>query len=145
MLERAIPTAATSPQALVDAVYWLETTIYYEMKVHSPPLHVPIGLLKNLGLAHANLVQCRALSGAKTLPLPSYDVFKSTMEISWPSTINGMKTWQEWSTNRFLYAWGAFLQEENAKQDPQYGTIKKMFETVNTASTTSTSAKTMNK
>ena len=83
LLERAIPSAATAPLALVEAVYWLESALHLETQVHTAT-EAPAGVLKNLGLAHVHLVQCKALSGTADLPLPEQDFFGTLEVIGWP-------------------------------------------------------------
>ena len=41
--------------------------------------------------------------------------------------------WKEWSANRFTEYWGAFLKREDAALDPQYPTIKHLYDTVTAA------------
>ncbi len=37
--------------------------------------------------------------------------------------------WKIWSSDRFVWLWGSFLARLDAPSDPQYATIKTMFET----------------
>eukprot|EP01041_Mallomonas_annulata_P009255 gene9255-19212_t len=126
LLQLAISSASTDPQALVEAVYWLETAVFMEMYVHtsSPP---PAGLLKNLGLGHAHLVQCKAISGDEPLPLPKVDIFNTVHSINWPYKKDSGR-WKEWSSTRFVYAWGEYVNRPEAKHDKQYETVKSMLE-----------------
>ncbi|RYH19587.1 DUF2723 domain-containing protein [archaeon] len=79
-LDVAIKTAGRDAKALVDAVYWLETSLYLEGGLANSPS----GLLKNAGLGHVHLVQNKALKESEPLPLP-LDVHNSTEHIQWPT------------------------------------------------------------
>lgn len=37
-------------------------------------------------------------------------------------------SWKAWSTARFVATWGEFLQRPDAANDPQFNTIKQMYE-----------------
>ena len=38
----------------------------------------------------------------------------------------------QWSMKRFMLAWGTFLGRPHAQQDPQYGNIRQIYETMRT-------------
>ncbi len=38
--------------------------------------------------------------------------------------------WKEWSASRFTLYWGLFLDRKDANLDPQYNTIKSLYDTV---------------
>lgn len=40
------------------------------------------------------------------------------------------RDWKRWSADRFTTLWKHFLERPEAKKDPQYKTIKTMYETV---------------
>lgn len=77
-LSTAINIAATVPQPLVDALYFIETAYYLEGNETSPT-----SLYKNLGLAHVHLVQNKLLS-EDIIPQPTKDIFQSLEKIGWP-------------------------------------------------------------
>jgi hypothetical protein len=118
LLEKAIPAVKDDPQPLVDAVYWLENSVLLEQP------NVPTALLKNVGLAHVHFVQSGNIGGG-AMPEPSADLFGTTKAIGWPAD-----KCKEWAATRFMHYWGMFLQRGEAKEDPQYGTIKQMYEAV---------------
>ncbi len=41
--------------------------------------------------------------------------------------------WKSWCTDRFVSYWGEFVNRSDALKDPQYSTIKNMYEVVTTA------------
>ena len=134
---------------MVNALYYLETAYYLE-----GPVTTPTSLLKNLGLGHVHLIQNNLLN-EEIIPLPAVDLFDSLNKINWPTTgrycqfmifysssiftiLNSLLhyfcvRWKEWSANRFTEYWGAFLKREDATLDPQYPTIKHLYETVASA------------
>lgn len=126
MLQIAISSISEDPQPLVEAVYWLETALLLETTAHTPG-PAPAALLKNLGLGHLHLIQTKnpALLSSLALPLPSVDHFKSVPRIQWPG-----EKWKDWCSERWIFAWGGFLNHTDAKSDPQFGTIRKMYDSV---------------
>ncbi len=110
----------TSPQLIVDAVYWLETGYLLEQNASSA------SLLKNLGLAHIDLLQNNALSKRKQLLYPSEDIFGTLKDLNWPNAA-AFVDWKQWSMEKFTFYWGAFLDREDAKYDGQYETIKAAY------------------
>jgi len=127
MLQKALETE-TEPLPLVQAVYWMEAALRIEGLPSGSRngSHVPAHLLKNAGLAHLHLVRNALLSTQTQLPLPPYDSFQllERKELDWPST-----DWKLWSSNRFAFCWGHFLQHPDASRDSQYAAIKGMYET----------------
>ena len=87
LLEAAIPAAASDPRPLVDAVYWLESSLLLELGHFSGAnmSYIPTPVLKNLGLAHVHLSQCKLLSSDKPLMPPSTDHFKTVNLMKWPA------------------------------------------------------------
>ena len=81
-LQSAIPVAAVDPSALLEAVYWLETSVILE---EGDPM---TSLLKNAGLSHLHLLQNKAVKQAGNLPTPALDIFQSLGVIKWPSKEN---------------------------------------------------------
>jgi len=109
----------TFPQALIDAIYWLETAYQLE------GTQCASNLLKNLGLAYIDLLQCKSLGQEKYLSGPSEDIFDTFDTLpSWPSNNNGEDAWKQWAMEQFTKYWGLYLQRPDAKGDPQYATIK---------------------
>ena len=37
-------------------------------------------------------------------------------------------SWKEWSSIRFISCWGTFLDRPEANKDPQYATIKQLYD-----------------
>lgn len=81
MLANALKYAHEDPLPLVEAMYWLETSIWME----GGPTMAASSLVKNAGLGHVHMVQNKQLSNEKPLPKPS-DVHHSLQQIGWPST-----------------------------------------------------------
>jgi hypothetical protein len=123
LLSIAIPYANTNPLPLVESLYLLESAVYMEGEVEAPT-----SLLKNLGLGHVHLVQNKILTSENSIQ-PKEDYLHLLEKISWPSAEGGVR-WKEWSAHRFQHAWGLFLQRKDANQDPQYATIKNLYEKV---------------
>jgi hypothetical protein len=106
----------------------------------------PTSLLKNTGLAHVHLMKNMILSKgpdgvgssttqAKFLPSIDRDVFGTLEEIKWPSSSKYMvdpdkDTYIQWSSARFLYCWGEFINRQDARQDPQYAVIKQTYDSL---------------
>jgi hypothetical protein len=124
LLATAIPYANSDPRPLIESVYLVESAVYMEGESEAPT-----SLLKNLGLAHVHLIQNKVLTGDDSIQ-PKDDYLRLLEKISWPE--NGVK-WKDWSANRFQHAWGLFLQRKDAAQDPQYTTIKNLYEKVTQA------------
>mmetsp|Transcript_21047 Transcript_21047/g.30398 ORF Transcript_21047/g.30398 Transcript_21047/m.30398 type:complete len:795 (-) Transcript_21047:201-2585(-) len=120
-LEVALKTASQDYRPLVNAVYWLESAVYYEGgEVHGNP---SAALLKNTGLAHVNLIQNKLFASDKALPRPMNDILGSLEGIGWPVS----DRWKTWSTERFIETWGQFLNRAESKSDPQIETIRQMY------------------
>ena len=155
LLELSIPTVASDPLPLLSSVYYLESTLYKEFIAVNETAHLPtrqrIGvreevvrptpstaLLKNTGLAHVYLLKSKNIgrnedgSESNFLPLPNHDVFKTYKSLNWPGKDNNEyhEPWIQWSANRFLYCWGEYLKREDAREDPQYDTIKATYDTM---------------
>lgn len=90
-LEESIKIMNVDPYPLINAIYWLETSMLLE-KPNPPPM-----LLKNTGLAHVHLVQNKALTpllatvaaasgggDGTALPYPKIDLFNSINLLQWP-------------------------------------------------------------
>jgi hypothetical protein len=117
-LMKAIETAATDPDSLIEAVYFIEYAAYLEMSRNNS---VPTFVLKNLGLGHVHLIQNKAIPDDR-LPPPKVDFFRILPALSWPA-----KDWKTWSSDRFVSSWGQFLKRKDAKSDSQYKVIKSMY------------------
>lgn len=87
----------------------------------------PSALLKNLGLCHLHIVRSK-LSDEKPLP-DVVDVLHTLRDniTPWPANQAG---WKQWSSFRFLDAWGRFVVHRDAKLDPQFDTISQMYASV---------------
>lgn len=128
LLESAIYIANSDPQPLVDAIYWLETSVLLEQTgangLERNLSAVPASLLKNAGLGHVHLIQNKMLNASMPL-LFSFDFFQSGRTIGWPSK---KRDWKLWSADQFAIYWGAFIEMPDARSDPQYETIRSTYE-----------------
>ena len=121
VVEQAISIESAHPEYLVTACYFLESATALEGDAASS------ALLKNLGLSHLHLVRSRL---SDEVPLPPVDDYLHTFRnknINWP---DGQIHWKQWSSLRFMDAWGRFLAHKDARQDPQFDTIAQMYATV---------------
>ena len=112
------PAGAGTPEALISAVYFLESAIALESGRN---FTIPSYLYKNAGLAHVHLIQRKDIA-ANILPPPTNDPFRTLPLLAWPTG-----EWTSWSSDRFVQYWGKFLKRKDAKADPQYQTIKSMY------------------
>jgi hypothetical protein len=142
--------AEENPLPLVEATYWLESAVLFEkIKDFGGEGTLPASLLKNTGFAHLQLIRCKALGeftrARKTgLPLPRTDLFRSVELIDWPvfAPVSGedkfevesngehksFNLWRNWSTQRFVHFWGSFLEHPDSHLDPQYDTIRGIYQ-----------------
>lgn len=154
LLESALKVASKDYKPLVSAVYFLESAIAYEnntiLSGNSTGNGPSTSLLKNAGLGHVNLIQNKLISNGGGLSLPmKKDILLTSKLINWPSQryynsssssssysyfINFYFSWKLWCTERFVVTWGEFLKRPDAKRDPQYETIKKMYQTATSKS-----------
>jgi hypothetical protein len=81
-LEAALKVAATDYKPILNAVYVLESTIYFERSIEGGK--PSSALLKNTGLAHVNLIQNKLIPQSNKLPKPMGDIFNTTSQIEWP-------------------------------------------------------------
>lgn len=125
-LDLAIQTAANDSLPLVDAVYWLESAIAMEEAAQPDFTKLMYILYKNSGLGHVHLVQNKLL-GEQVLPPPAHDHFRTLDTMGWPLAGGSQGNWKKWSTDRFTYTWGRFLEHPHGKQDPQYEVIRGMY------------------
>eukprot|EP01038_Epipyxis_sp_PR26KG_P006208 gene6208-8552_t len=126
LLLTAIPIAGSDVLPLIEAVYWLESS-YYMMIVDNDDISQYYNVLKNAGLAHANLVKSNLLSHEQRLPRPKVDFFNTIEAIEWPED----SKWLEWSMKRLLFHWGTFLKYSNLDStNPEYLNIKRMYDAV---------------
>jgi hypothetical protein len=69
----------------VKSIYWLESTLLFEGGLASSS--ASSALLKNIGLAHVNLIQNKLLAQDSPLPSRPFDDVLGTLEgIDWPTT-----------------------------------------------------------
>ena len=152
LLQATVEQLATDPLPLIDAIYWLESAVALESHTLRKGDRVPYPLLKNTGLAHVHLIQSKLLRkileerGDKALPLPN-DVLNTASMIEWPGYLTDgswagaplspqelenptyiATVYRDWSTSRFVKLWGRFIEDPDAKNDPQFLTIKTMYE-----------------
>uniref|UniRef100_A0A7S3NHK6 Uncharacterized protein n=1 Tax=Aureoumbra lagunensis TaxID=44058 RepID=A0A7S3NHK6_9STRA len=142
ILERAIAEADSSSSSSIDektlkrrirhlfeAAIWLEYCIKYDN-------HLTTAAVKNSGLADVHIVKSPTLSQSPNVT----DLFEYHKVLAGPD--QKMKTFSDlfpqafssdyktWASERFMYAWGDFLQREDARNDAQYDTIKDIYMTV---------------
>ena len=82
-LQIAISEAKQDPLGLVDSVYWLESTLFFEGGVNGS---ATTSLLKNTGLAHVNMIQNKLLPSDSLPNRPLGDVLNTLQHINWPTT-----------------------------------------------------------
>ena len=83
-LQLSIPEAKKDPLSLVQSLYWLESALYFEGGLHGS---ASSALLKNIGLAHVNLIQNKNIPAGSALPpRPVDDVLGTLQHIGWPAT-----------------------------------------------------------
>jgi hypothetical protein len=83
-LQLAINEAKKNPASLVQSIYWLESALYYEGGLNGS---ASSALLKNIGLAHVNLIQNKLLPAGSSLPSRPFDDVLGTLEhIDWPTS-----------------------------------------------------------
>lgn len=83
-LQLSIPEAKQDPTSLVKSVYWLESALHFEGGVKGS---ASSALLKNIGLAHVNLIQNKLLPQDAALPARPFDDVLGTLEhIGWPTS-----------------------------------------------------------
>lgn len=153
LLQSAVEQLTSDPLPLIDAIYWLESAVILETRTLKKGDKVPYPLLKNAGLAHVHLIQSKLLRkilddrGDRALPLPN-DILSTATMIEWPGYLKDgswagaplspqelenptyiASVYRDWSTSRFVKLWGRFIEDEDAKNDPQFPTIKTMYET----------------
>jgi hypothetical protein len=109
--------SSSSSSALVEAVYFLESAVFFEVSRNTT---IPTFLLKNVGLGHLHLIQNKDLPANDLVLLK--DPLNIRRNISWP-----VADWKRWSTDRFVYSWGTFLRRKDARSDSQYEVIKSMY------------------
>ena len=92
---------------------------------------VSAAALKNLGLAHMNLVRSRGREQLRA----TRDVFQDRALLNHThfrpfddqhAAAFGPE-WKTWASSRFQFAWGEFLRRPEAKRDPQYETIAGIY------------------
>jgi hypothetical protein len=84
-LQLAIAEAKKDPTSLVESIYWLESTLLYEGGLTNSS--ASSSLLKNIGLAHVNLIQNKLIPQNTPLPAkPFGDVLGTLRDINWPTT-----------------------------------------------------------
>ena len=124
------------PQPLVDAVYWLETSVLLEQTGAAGLVRnlsaVPASLLKNVGLGHIYLVQSKLLNSSEP-QLFSYDFFVSGPQIGWPGKTKA--DWKLWCADQFALYWGAFVEHPDARRDPQFDAILETYKKATTKPT----------
>ena len=127
-LEIAIKVAQIDIMPLVDALYWLESSLLLERASPDPKKPLSYSLLKNTGLAHVHLIQAKLIDSAAALPLPVRDLFQTLKFMNWPTS-----NFKMWSSDRFKLLWGEFLNHPDATQDKQYNMIKDLYNQVTAA------------
>lgn len=158
MLEITIKTEPVSIPSLVSSLYFLECAVYYEkylptklifknltnltnltnnnIKIGSPPT----SLLKNIGLSYLHVIRNTAIVSG------DFDFFYNTGsdifhlidndQIHWPILAKGTNDeLKVWCVTMFVEYWGEFLNRKDAKDDPQYDTIKSIYNTATGAAT----------
>ena len=127
ILEAAIEAPETDPKRpryLFEAAVWLEYCRAYD---HDLPTHT----VKNSGLADVHLVR----SSKDGDPPTVRDIFASNAILG-PTSFADLHPnatgpgWKTWASDRFVSAWGDFLQRDDAHLDAQYDTIKSLYTTV---------------
>jgi hypothetical protein len=147
-LELALQLQNISVRPIVYSLYLLESVVHLElyhndnssgnmimnditlstnMKENPNYQYIPTSFFKNIGLAHMNLVRAKKSSELTSLRMFS-DFFNSFDTINWPSRQN--KDWKGWSAKQFLQYWKIFLERDDARDDPQYGTILQIYSQV---------------
>lgn len=133
VLEKAIdmPEKASSRlRYLIEAAQWLEYCLEYDA-------HLPTHTVKNSGLANVHLVRSR-VDANRRRALPKVPDILGSKPILSPSMLSFEELhprasgpeWKTWASERFSKAWGEFLNRTDATQDPQYSTIKDIYDTV---------------
>ncbi|KAJ8599309.1 hypothetical protein CTAYLR_005324 [Chrysophaeum taylorii] len=130
VLERAIEMNETAPRRLrhlVEAAQWLEYCIKYDP-------NLPTHTVKNSGLADVHLVRSTTdkhkppavpdLLGNKPILSANMSRFADLH----PRALGA--EWKTWASERFTLAWGEFLERKDATDDPQYDTIRHIFDSV---------------
>ena len=106
--------------------------------VHKEALETSLEMKKSLrhAIAEAMGVEKKFIDDPELKPIaflpppPRGDVFRTASSINWPSSPSNIDTdsWIKWSFKRFLFVWGQYLRRDDAKIDPQYGTIKSTYD-----------------
>lgn len=105
--------------SLVEAVLWQEVAISLDEKLAKSPLQ------KNLGLACMNIVRSKEAN----FPIVDDIFFNETKKKErWAPGPN--EDWKAWATNKWQLSWGEFLQMDSARQDTDFHTIRRIYETV---------------
>ncbi len=127
---------ATAFAQLAEAAWWLEVVAAHD------PGHAP-RVQKNLGLAYLQMLRIAGAPPAAAhtlLQLGSgdyQDLFRDVARnvTAWYDPWRaGDGNWRPWAGGRLLEAWRAYLARPDAKhQDPDYGRIKRMFMSFQTA------------
>lgn len=134
ILERAIEMPETEKgrlRYLFEAAQWLEYCLQYDA-------YVPTHIVKNSGLADVHIVRSAPSSSSRkpfATKLP--DILGDRLVLSpnmqrfadlHPNATGD--EWKTWASERFTKAWGDFLQRSDASEDPQYETIRGIYEKV---------------
>lgn len=123
-------TGSARLRCLIEATQWLEYCLEYDG-------HLPTHTVKNSGLADVHLVRSR-VDATKRRALPNVpDIFGRKPILS-PSMLSfaqlhpraGGSEWKTWASERFSMAWGEFLNRADATEDPQYDTIRDIYDSV---------------
>lgn len=106
---------------LLEAALWFEYCAAFDVNITTPAA-------KNMGLAHVHLVRSQAGGLLPAVPDPlgaSRLLGDRTVADLHPAAAG--PDWRAWASSRFQHAWGDFLQRNDAKNDPQYDTIKDLY------------------
>lgn len=121
VLEAAMQAPAANSAYLLEAAQWFEFCRAHDANMTTPGL-------KNAGLAHVHLVRSKE---GKVLPFVP-DVLGASrllgdVGFSRLHPTAATPEWRTWASTRFQTFWGDFLTRPDAKNDPQYDTIKGLY------------------
>lgn len=157
MKEEPIPV-----DALISSVYFLESALYHErylptdstaiwggLKKNTTKLgRPPSSLLKNAGLAYLHIIKSKGIStdDFESYFKAGFDIFNlipgASPKVIWPvmgeDEVTDVKVW---CVSKFVEYWKEFLSRKDAKHDPQYETIKNIYETATGAAENKRKAK----
>jgi hypothetical protein len=106
--------------SIAEAAAWLEVATTLDEKLDNSP-----SMKKNLGLAYMSIVR------SKENHFPIVDnIFGEHNETKYVWVGPNGEDWKAWATKKWQQSWSQFLEMNSAQDEPDYLTVKQIYESV---------------